>query len=226
MLEQRRKIRQQEDLQRPGVSSQEAHYIHTRTEACRPGSSQHALPLAWSHNLGLVNIMSRWLPWHSQTKPAQNTQTEQAVSPSQQQSWPAPLPTISSHSYCNLPKGKKGKQFTDIIITCSAMWTPPLNWVSCLPNTAAKIAPTLGPNQRREEFKEKKKMKILLDSKTHNALGPHLINLEPLMSTASKPGMVHSQTHSRRVNMIWCWHRPITVRGSNFQFMDAVNLWQ
>lgn len=46
------------------------------------------------------------------------------------------------------------------------------------------------------------------------------------MSSASKTGTVHLQTRSRRVNMIWCWHRPITVRGSNFQFMDAIKLWQ
>lgn len=149
------------------------------------------------------------------------------VSPSQQNPQPPPFHTVSSHPYCHLPKGEKGKQFTDII-SCSAMWILPLSCHSCLPNTAAKIAPALRPNQKREEFKKKKKnhVKILLDSKTHNALGPHLINLQPLMSTASKAGVVHSQTHSRRVNMIWCWHRPITVTGSSFQFMDAVKFWQ
>lgn len=72
----------------------------------------------------------------------------------------------------------------------------------------------------------RKKKRILLDSKTHNALGPHLTSLQPLMSTTSKAGMVYLQTHSRRVNKIWCWHRPITVKGSSFQFIDAVKLWQ
>lgn len=63
-----------------GVSSQEHMRAHTCTEAHRPGRSQRALPLEWSHNIGLMNIMSRWLPWHSQTKPAQNTQIVQVVS--------------------------------------------------------------------------------------------------------------------------------------------------
>lgn len=119
-------------------------------------------------------------------------------------------------------KEEERKQFTDIIITCSVRWSPKLI-LSAKHGSQDSSCPGI---KSKERGISGKKIKILLDSKTHNALGPHLINLEPLMSTASKAGMVHSQTHSRRVNMIWCWHRPITVRGSNFQFMDAIKLWQ
>lgn len=145
--------------------------------------------------------MSRWLLWQSGTDPAQTTQGMLRLSSPAQS-------TTTSRSQCFHPSllQSANREEREAIHRyhyhlCSNVDSLKLTFLSAKRGNQDSSCPGTKSKERRIL---RKKKRILLDSKTHNALGPHLISLQPLMSTTSKAGMVYLQTHSRRVNMIWC----------------------
>lgn len=134
--------------------------------------------------------------------------TGYAVSPPQHSPQPPARPSASTHPYCNLPTGRWSLSYRYHWLL-KAMWLPK-SGLSGSAKRGTKTAFALGQNQRREGFKKKKKKRILLDSKTHNALG--ILISYSLMSTTSAG--LKGDKHIP--GLIWSDDRPITVKGSRF----------
>lgn len=112
----------------------------------------------------LSNVVRRKGRWQSQAEPARCTQA--GVSPAAcHLSW--------SELFLQQSAKRPGSNDvqTPLALNC------PLVVKHGIP-----VVPTLGLNQRISE----RKKSLFINVKTHNALGPHLINLQPLMSTAPR----------------------------------------